>query len=60
MIFDPDGEHAMTDDGRMAIRVFLRELDEAGLPTGERIPVGWADPSTMFGPLAGHQFTDEG
>lgn len=44
MILDPDGEHAMTDDGRMAVRVYASILNSDGFPTGDRQPIGWADP----------------
>lgn len=50
-MLDPDGEHAMTDDGRMAIRVFATILNDAGFPTGERRPIGWADPEQFALPF---------
>lgn len=58
MIFDPDGEHAICDDGRMAEPVFGSVLDEYGFPTGQLERIGFAAPG--HGPfLAGSSFLDE-
>jgi hypothetical protein len=59
MIFDPDGEHAICDDGRMAVPVFRNVLDEAGFPTGERVRIGWVAPNHVGWPLAQHRYRDE-
>lgn len=47
MILDPDGEHAITDDGLMAAPVMVSELDAYGFPTGQRTQIGWIDPRKL-------------
>lgn len=57
MIFDPDGKHALCDDGRMAVPVFTAVLNDNGFPTGERRQIGWMEPGS-FGLPANTNYVD--